>query len=308
MDYQNCVKQGRVGLITCDKNTGKCPAFFQEGASENADKAAGGVCLVLGLLIIVICLVGLVTILKKMLMGTSTRVIHKATNINGYLAMLIGAAITVLVQSSSITTSVLTPLVGLDVIQLEQMYPLTLGANIGTTITAIMAAMVSDKVEALQAALAHLLFNVSGILLFYPVPFLRRIPLNAAKALGKATRVSRLFPTIYIALVFFIFPLVFLGISYLFTTGLKAYTVLGTIVVLLICLGLLFFAYWWKVKHGKEVVVLALQNRQRRQEAMNGLAKDLEYLKHEVARLRNHMGLEGQEETKLEEGESDPFL
>ena len=51
----------------------------------------------------------------------STRVIYKATNVNGLLAMLIGCGITVLVQSSSITTSVLTPLVGLGVIQLDQM-------------------------------------------------------------------------------------------------------------------------------------------------------------------------------------------
>ena len=68
------------------------------------------------------------------------------------------------VQSSSITTSVLTPLVGLGVIQLEQMFPLTLGANIGTTVTGLLAAMVTDSVEALQVALAHLFFNIFGIM------------------------------------------------------------------------------------------------------------------------------------------------
>lgn len=51
----------------------------------------------------------------------STRVIYKATNVNGWLAMIIGCGITVLVQSSSVTTSVLTPLVGVGVIQLDQM-------------------------------------------------------------------------------------------------------------------------------------------------------------------------------------------
>jgi sodium-dependent phosphate cotransporter len=77
--------------------------------------------------------------------------------------MGIGAGITVLVQSSSITTSVLTPLVGVGVIQLEQMFPLTLGANIGTTVTGLLASMVSDSVDALQVALSHLFFNISGI-------------------------------------------------------------------------------------------------------------------------------------------------
>jgi sodium-dependent phosphate cotransporter len=93
-------------------------------------------------------------------------VIYKATNVNGLLAMLIGCGITVAVQSSSITTSVLTPLVGVGVIQLEQMFPLTLGANIGTTITGLLASMVSDSVDALQVALAHLFFNVSGIIIW----------------------------------------------------------------------------------------------------------------------------------------------
>lgn len=67
----------------------------------------------------------------------STRIIYKATNVNGLIAMGIGAGVTVLVQSSSITTSVLTPLVGVGAIQLEQMFPLTLGANIGTTVTGL---------------------------------------------------------------------------------------------------------------------------------------------------------------------------
>jgi len=61
--------------------------------------------------------------------------------------MVIGAGITIFVQSSSITTSVLTPLAGLDIIQLEVMFPITLGANIGTTVTGILAALVSSKVR-----------------------------------------------------------------------------------------------------------------------------------------------------------------
>ena len=61
----------------------------------------------------------------------------------------------------------------------EQMYPLTLGSNLGTTVTSIAAAMVSDTSDSMQVALAHLFFNVSGILLFYPVPFMRAIPLPA---------------------------------------------------------------------------------------------------------------------------------
>ena len=125
-DYKHCVKCDKdagevcsVGLITCDKKVG-CPAFFQNGATQQDDTTSGGVCLFLSLVLLLICLMGLVNVLQRGLMGMSTRVIYKATKVPGVVAIVIGAAITVLVQSSSITTSVLTPIVGLGVIQLEQ--------------------------------------------------------------------------------------------------------------------------------------------------------------------------------------------
>ena len=175
-DYKHCASKcdkdagevqgvdcGRVGSITCDKTVG-CPAFFQDGATKKDDDVAGGVCLFLSLLLLIVCLIGLVNVLQRGLNGMSTRVIYKATNVNGIIAIAIGAGITVLVQSSSITTSVLTPMVGVGCIQLEQMFPLTLGANIGTTVTGLLAALVSDSTDALQVALSHLFFNISGIM------------------------------------------------------------------------------------------------------------------------------------------------
>ena len=125
-DYKHCVKCDKdagetcsVGLITCDKSVG-CPAFFQNGASQQDDTTSAGVCLFLSLVLLLICLMGLVNVLQRGLMGMSTRIIYKATKVPGVVAIVIGAAITILVQSSSITTSVLTPIVGLGVIQLEQ--------------------------------------------------------------------------------------------------------------------------------------------------------------------------------------------
>merc|ERR1712176_120274 len=163
--YQHCNKEGRIGLISCIKDTGACPAFFQEGATQNDDQVSGGVVLFLGLVILCISLVCLVMVLQKTLLGASRRVIYKATNVNGYLAMVIGLVITVFVQSSSVTTSVLTPFCGLGLIRLEQMYPLTLGANIGTTVTALLAAIVSASQDALQVVLAHLMFNITVVFL-----------------------------------------------------------------------------------------------------------------------------------------------
>jgi sodium-dependent phosphate cotransporter len=161
--------------LSCDKKA-DCPAFFDAEVTESVDRTAGICAFIIGLIILFVCLFASVKILQRIMMGASTRVLYKATNINGYLAMLIGAGITILVQSSSITTSVLTPLVG--ALRLEQMLPLTLGANIGTTVTGLLAALLGNE-NGMQVALAHLFFNITGIAIWYPIPAMRKVPLNA---------------------------------------------------------------------------------------------------------------------------------
>lgn len=251
---------------------------------------SGVAAFVLGLIILFICLFAMVTMLQKMLLGTSTRIIYKATNINGYLAMLIGVGVTILVQSSSITTSTFTPLVGLGVIRLEQMYPITLGANIGTTITALLAALLSTT-DAMQVALAHLFFNISGILVWYPIPFLRQIPLNAARHLGKATRVWRGVPLVYIAVTFLLIPLLLLGLSLLFTQGSTGLTVLGSLLTVTIFGGLLFFLYWLQFNGGRGRINQCMVDRQTRREAINDLPDEMDALKAKIRQLEEHTGL-----------------
>lgn len=286
---------GRVGLITCDKKTG-CPAFFQNGATKQDDATSGGVCLFLSLVLLLICLMGLVNVLQRGLMGMSTRVIYKATKVPGIFAIIIGAAITVLVQSSSITTSVLTPIVGLGVIQLEQMLPLTLGANIGTTITGLLAALVSGKVEALQVALCHLFFNISGIVIWYPIPFMRKVPLEGARALGKWTRRSRSIPPIYVIIVFFVIPLLLLGLSTLFQQKTTGYTVLGSFLVILVASLIARFVWFWKKEDGRMKFINWLDKRHAMQECQATLPEDMQYLKSKVEQLVEHTGLPEDEE------------
>ena len=129
---------------------------------------------------------------------------------------MIGALGTILVQSSSIFTSALTPLVGVGVITLDRMYPLTLGANIGTTFTAILASLAQDGDsirQAMQVSMCHLFFNISGIILWYPIPFMRKLPVYLAKKLGDTTADYRWFAIFYLVVMFFVLPGVVFGLS-----------------------------------------------------------------------------------------------
>jgi len=282
------------GLIDCDKKTGKCPAFFQVGAEKTDDVTSGVVVFIIGLAMLFICLFGLVTILQKMLLGTSTRIIYKATNVNGYIAIVIGAGLTILVQSSSITTSALTPLVGVGVLRLEQMLPLTLGANIGTTVTGLLAALLKNA-KALQVALAHLFFNITGIIIWYPIPFMRAIPLHAARQLGRATRIWKGFPIVYIAVCFFALPAMFLGISYLFTQDSTGLTTLGSFIVVVLFFILAWTAYYCQYKGGRQQCYDCLVSRQARRETLETLPEDMEFLKKKIAELSEHTGLPQEE-------------
>ena len=189
-----------------------------------SDTTIGIILLIMALVILCVCLVCIVKLLHSLLRGQIAVIIRKFVNADfpgycsyftGYLAILIGAGLTVLVQSSSIFTSSITPLVGMGVISLDRMYPLTLGSNIGTTATGILAAFAQDEEripDSLQIALCHLFFNITGILIFYPLPFFRP-PINAAKFLGCETAKYRWFAVAYLILMFFALPAAVFGLS-----------------------------------------------------------------------------------------------
>jgi len=301
VSYENC--EDGAGLIACDSKSGKCPVFFQNGASKGDDMTSGWVMLLISLFLLCSCLIGLVALLRSMLLGASQRIIYKATNINPILAMFIGMTVTILVQSSSITTSALVPLAGVGVLKLEQMLPLVLGADIGTCITALLAASVSSKVESLQIALVHLFFNVTGVIMWYPLPWTRNFILNVCRFLGRTTRAWRNFPVLFIILMFFVLPLLLLGISTCFEKGSTGFTGLGAFLVILLSGGILYFAYWWRFKNGQESCISCISRRQRRAAAMKNLADDMDYLKcdmeytkNEIGRLREYAGIATTEE------------
>lgn len=194
----------------CDKPLLKGGLMLTEWHLD--DKSAGALSVVLSVAAICCILYLVVQSLTVLVKGHAAKALRWSVRLNGYLSILMGCFITVMVQSSSITTSVMTPLVAVGLISLEDMFPLTLGANIGTCITGILAATVvtSNPVEAWQVALCHLFFNIFGIAIWYPIPFMRNVPLSMARKLGQVTKRFPWFPIPYVITVFFLIP----GIAY----------------------------------------------------------------------------------------------
>ncbi|OQV18833.1 Arf-GAP with GTPase, ANK repeat and PH domain-containing protein 3 [Hypsibius exemplaris] len=192
--------------------------YFLFNSEVLSDWMAGVILLACSLVMLCCCLVFMVKILNAMLRGSIAQSIRKFINsdfpgcfrhLTGYAAILVGAGLTIVVQSSSVFTSALTPLVGIGVVSLERMYPLTLGSNLGTTGTGILAAFASGGGKQLEAALqiafCHLFFNISGILLFYPIP-LTRIPIQMARIMGNTTAQYRWFALLYLVTMYFALP------------------------------------------------------------------------------------------------------
>jgi sodium-dependent phosphate cotransporter len=121
-------------------------------------------------------------------------------------AMLFGLFITALVQSSSVTTSLAVPLAGAGILTIQQIFPYTLGANVGTTITAMLAALAVGEVHAVTVAFAHMLFNVCGIVVIWPIPAIRRLPIVMAERMTSIAMYNRVIPVLWVILFFFALP------------------------------------------------------------------------------------------------------
>jgi sodium-dependent phosphate cotransporter len=131
---------------------------------------------------------------------------------NPYLAFIYGTFFTAAVQSSTVTTSLVVPLVANKKVSLEKSFPFIIGANIGTTITAAIAAIYKTE-AAIALALVHFLFNVFGALIFLPFPIIRQFPVRLASWMGSKSVESRFIGFAYILLTFFIIPFLLIYFS-----------------------------------------------------------------------------------------------
>ena len=172
-------------------------------------KAVGIAMVVIGIAMILFAVTTLGKLLKKALVGKAKDLLHSAIGRGPIAGITSGAAVTVMVQSSSTTTSLMIPLAGSGVFTTRQIYPFTLGANIGTTITALLAAtsITGPAAEvALTIALVHVMFNVFAVSLIYGMPLLREIPLQLADKLAKIGAENKPAALGYVLGSFFVLP------------------------------------------------------------------------------------------------------
>ncbi len=169
--------------------------------------------------LIFIALLLIVKVMRAAMVQRVETVVSRVFDRHVIVAMIVGVVVTVMVQSSSITTSLLVPLAGAGILPLQQAFPITLGANIGTTVTALLAALAATDENAaagLTIALVHLLFNLTATVLIYPVSRIRNIPLAAARKMADIAVVSRKWALIYVVLLFYVLPALFAFLNSVF--------------------------------------------------------------------------------------------
>ncbi|PPS42293.1 hypothetical protein B1A85_14775 [Chroococcidiopsis sp. TS-821] len=172
----------------------------------------GWIVLIIAFALLYFSLRGLVKALKAILNEDLQEKVKKYLFGSWWQAMLFGLVITVAVQSSSITTSVIVPIIALGVVLAMQALPYFLGTNIGTSTTALIAAMSlatdgsPEGVASLTVAWVHMVFDIYSIILLYPIKYTRKLPVWLAEKSADFVTAGRVAAIGYIALIFYALP------------------------------------------------------------------------------------------------------
>lgn len=157
-----------------------------------------------GLALLFAALAGMVGVMRSVVLDRVQRLFDAYIFRTGLRALLLGTLLTALVQSSSVTTSIVVPLAGAGLVSLPQVLPFVMGANVGTTVTAMLAALSLGELAGVAVAFAHLLFNICGIALFWP---LKRVPIAISEAMGRLAMRSAAWPIALVIAAYLALPL-----------------------------------------------------------------------------------------------------
>ena len=161
----------------------------------------------LSVLLTFLMLYSIVKLLRSLVLDNIKQYFDRYIFKTAFRAILFGIVLTIMVQSSSITTSTIVPLAGAGIVTLRQLYPFTIGANIGTTVTALLASLTLN-VTAMVAAFAHLFFNIFGIIVIYLNPLLKNIPIKLAEWMADVSVKNKFLPILYLIVFFFALPFI----------------------------------------------------------------------------------------------------
>ncbi len=176
----------------------------------NNDSILPWVLFILSLILLFVALKYMVSSLKVLVVSKAKVWFDKYLFKTSVRAFFVGLLLTILVQSSSITTSLVVPMAGAGLLSLIQIFPYTLGANIGTTVTALLAAFITGVPAAIVVALTHLLFNISGMIVWWP---LKKVPISIAEKFSELSTKNKIIPVAYILILFFIIPIAVIYLS-----------------------------------------------------------------------------------------------
>ncbi|MFC1561521.1 Na/Pi symporter [candidate division KSB1 bacterium] len=156
----------------------------------------------------------IVRIMKSLIYRKTETVMSNILERKGMIiGIFAGLIFTAIVQSSSITTSLLVPLIGAGILTIEVAFPITMGANIGTTTTAILASFATGDISAITIAFVHFLFNVIGVCIIFPIKIFRQLALYLAKGIGEIAVRNRKYAIVYVLCIFFVIPALLIVIS-----------------------------------------------------------------------------------------------
>ena len=167
--------------------------------------AVGLIVSLVGIFFLFVSLLMLVRMLKGLVLGRMEGLFRRFFFSNTGVALIVGMMITIMVQSSSVTTSLIIPFVGAGLLTLRQVFPYMVGANIGTTCTGLLAAAAAPTAGSLMVAFVHLLFNVIGACIFVPW---RNLPIRLSERLAQVVARKRYLAVVYIGVVFGLLPLI----------------------------------------------------------------------------------------------------
>ena len=162
--------------------------------------------LIISLSILFIALYLVVKLMRSVVVKRAEIVLNNVIGKHGMLSIFAALFFTAIIQSSSITIALMIPLVAAGILTLETMYPLIMGANVGTTVTAILASFATGNIAALVVAFTHFIFNIICVCCIYPIKPLRKIPIFLARSLGNLSYKKRRYALLYTLIVFFIIP------------------------------------------------------------------------------------------------------